>query len=223
MKDLIPTLFVQMFGDPVKNPKRWKAVTLGDVCKKPEYGVTATATNSLIGPKFLRITDIQNGNVDWNKVPYCECSDIDRNKSRLSIGDIVVARIGSTTGKSCLVRDCPEAVFASYLIRLRTNDSLLPEYLFAFMDTKSYWIQINSAKGARLKQGINIPVLINLKFPLPPLSLQQEFAKLVEDIDAERQDRRKAGRNLMNYSTASCSGHLQGNWWHEEILFVKVL
>ncbi|RJQ50429.1 MAG: hypothetical protein C4538_00075 [Nitrospiraceae bacterium] len=186
MKDLIPSLFVRMFGDPATNPKGWEMISLGDVCNKPEYGVTATATNSFIGPKFLRITDIQNGNVDWNKVPYCECSDIDRNKSRLSIRDIVVARIGSTTGKAYLVRDCPDAVFASYLIRLRTNDSLLPEFLFAFMDTKSYWTQINSVKGTRLKQGINIPVLINLKFPLPPLPLQQEFAKLVEGIEAEK-------------------------------------
>lgn len=196
MQDLIPSLFVEMFGDPATNPKGWVVVSLGDICKKPEYGYTASAVNTCIGPKFLRITDIQEGNVDWSNVPFCECSDANRPKYLLKSGDIAVARIGATTGKAFLVKDCPEAVFASYLIRLRTNNNLLPEYLFTFMNTKSYWSQINSAKGSRLKHGINIPVLSNLKIPLPPLPLQQEFAARVEEIEAEKARQAESKKKL---------------------------
>ena len=50
-------------------------------------------------------------------------------------GDIVIARIGATTGKSYFVTKTVHAVFASYLIRIRTKTNLLPEYLYYF--TKS--------------------------------------------------------------------------------------
>ena len=47
----------------------WEKVTLQRCCFRPEYGYTASASEKPIGPKFLRITDIQNGGVDWRKVP----------------------------------------------------------------------------------------------------------------------------------------------------------
>ena len=42
-------------------PAHWRVVRLGEVVEKPQYGYTASATQDPIGPKFLRITDIQNG------------------------------------------------------------------------------------------------------------------------------------------------------------------
>ncbi len=90
---------------------------LGDAAITVDYGVTASAVESPVGPKFLRITDIQNGDVDWNYVPWCETDKKKAMKSKLESGDIVFARTGATTGKSYLIRECPEdSVFASYLI-----------------------------------------------------------------------------------------------------------
>jgi hypothetical protein len=42
----------------------WRWVRLGEVCEKPEYGYTASVEYNEVGPKFLRITDIQSGKVD---------------------------------------------------------------------------------------------------------------------------------------------------------------
>lgn len=55
-------------------PEGWRIERLGDYCYKPDYGYTESATNEPIGPKFLRITDIQDGGVDWNAVPYCKAT-----------------------------------------------------------------------------------------------------------------------------------------------------
>src|ERR1035437_6332158 len=96
----------------------WQTKTLGEV-SQVNYGYTESATLKKIGPKFLRITDLQNGSVSWDEVPYCVCSKDDLRKYLLRSGDIVFARTGATTGKSYQVIDPPEAVFASYLIRLR--------------------------------------------------------------------------------------------------------
>jgi type I restriction enzyme S subunit len=78
-------------------------VRLGDVCKNPQYGFTASAIQIDTGLKLLRITDIQNQKVYWRDVPCCECSEEELKKYKLEKGDIVIARIGATTGKSYLL------------------------------------------------------------------------------------------------------------------------
>ena len=85
-------------------PPDWTIQTLGTVCAKPEYGLTETASSERVGPRFLRITDIQGGEVAWDKVPYCRCSQANLDRYRVQRGDLLVARIGGTTGKTFFVR-----------------------------------------------------------------------------------------------------------------------
>lgn len=58
----------------------WKETTLGDISQDINYGYTASAKQERVGPKFLRITDIANGRLKWDAVPFCEISDNDRKK-----------------------------------------------------------------------------------------------------------------------------------------------
>lgn len=55
-------------------------VSLQDYCNVIQYGYTQSASEKKIGPKFLRITDIQQKPMDWDSVPYCEINkkDLDR-------------------------------------------------------------------------------------------------------------------------------------------------
>jgi len=170
--------------------QNWQAVRLGDYCYKPDYGYTASASIIPIGPKFLRITDIQEGMVDWMSVPYCEYHD-NNIELLLRSGDIVVARIGATSGKAFLVSDCPKAVFASYLIRIRVKPLLDPLYLYFYFQSDSYWQQIERNKGGRLKGGINIPVLQNLVLPLPTPKEQSAIAHLLLTVQQAIQVRRR--------------------------------
>ena len=178
-------------GEPRKQteigeiPESWEVVKLGNYCYKPDYGYTESANDSPVGPKFLRITDIQNDMVNWEKVPYCVCSEETKEKYLLKTGDIVIARIGATTGKAYIVNDCPEAVFASYLIRVRTKDNLLLTFLAQYLRTNNYWKQINQSKGGRLKGGVNIPILSNLVLPLPNPSEQQQIFKTLQACDTK--------------------------------------
>ena len=178
-------------GEPCKQteigeiPESWEVVRLGNYCYKPDYGYTESADDSPVGPKFLRITDIQNDAVNWENVPYCICSEEVKEKYLLKTGDIVIARIGATTGKAYIIDDCPEAIFASYLIRVRTKDNLLPIFLAQYFRTNNYWRQIDQSKGGRLKGGVNIPILSHLVLPLPPLSEQQQIAEILQACDTK--------------------------------------
>ncbi|WP_185963430.1 restriction endonuclease subunit S domain-containing protein [Flavobacterium gawalongense] len=90
---------------------------------KTQYGFTESASSEMIGPKFLRITDVAKNNIDWKNVPYCKISDSDFEKYRLNPGDIVVARTGATAGYGKrLHKNFPDCVFASFLVRLIPNE-----------------------------------------------------------------------------------------------------
>jgi restriction endonuclease S subunit len=164
-------------------PEDWEVVRLGDNIEKPQYGISISATDENTGTRLLRITDIQDEKVDWTLVPFCRCTKDEVEKYQLKEGDILVARIGATTGKSYFIKNVPQSVFGSYLIRIRAKASLDPNYLSYYFQTNIYWFQINLAKGGRLKGGINIPLLENLKIPLPPLPEQREIAEILQTID----------------------------------------
>jgi len=164
-------------------PEDWEVVRLGDNIEKPQYGISISATDENTGIKLLRITDIQEEKVDWTSVPFCKCTKEEIEKYQLKEGDIVIARIGATTGKSYFVKNVPQSVFGSYLIRIRVKNNLNPGYLSYYFQTDIYWFQLNLAKGGKLKGGINIPLIENLKIPRPPLSEQQEIAEILQTID----------------------------------------
>ena len=99
--------------------------TLKNACRNIQYGYTASATEEVADAKFLRITDIQGGVVDWKKVPYCIIDEANKDKYLLDFGDIVVARTGNSTGENFIFESSHEAVFASYLIRFQQTMILI--------------------------------------------------------------------------------------------------
>ena len=172
----------------------YEIVTLDEISEKIDYGLTTSATSSDTGIKFLRITDIQENGVDWQSVPFCECNEKDLKKYSLARGDIVFARTGATTGKSFLIKDTPEkTVFASYLIRVRSNQKLVdPDFLSCFFQTPQYWQQISDSAVGAAQVGVNGSKLAELKLPLPPLTEQKRIASLLARADRLRQLRRTA-------------------------------
>ena len=80
----------------------WIQCTVAEACASINYGLTASASSRSDGPKFLRITDIVSGQIDWNTVPHVEADDDTAAKYRLHDGDIVIARDWGINGCECL-------------------------------------------------------------------------------------------------------------------------
>lgn len=166
---------------------------LAEIATKIDYGLTASANGAQVGPKFLRITDIQDDDVDWDDVPFCEATPKKLAKARIGPGDIVFARTGATTGKSFLINDPPEdAVFASYLIRVRSSERAIPSYLAHFFRSQDYWSQIKNRTRGAAQGGVNATSLGELEIPLPPLEEQRRIAGILDAADALRRRRREA-------------------------------
>ena len=160
----------------------WEVATVQQLCGKPQYGYTESATGERVGPKFLRITDIQDGRVDWATVPYCPCTGVE--KYRLQRGDILFARTGATTGKSYLVADGPEAVFASYLIRICPGKRVLPEFLWWYFQSQDYWAAVETGTDDGNRPNMNGSKLAELEIPFP--TSHNEQRAIVARLDALR-------------------------------------
>ena len=161
----------------------WEEKRLGEI-SKINYGYTEKASFEEIGPKFLRITDIQDNNVAWETVPYCKCKQSDLPKYKLETGDIVFARTGATTGKSYLLDNPPESIFASYLIRLKliSKKDFIPEFVAYYFQTKTYWDKINAGISGSAQGGFNASKLGELIFSFPETLKDQQT--IVQKLDA---------------------------------------
>lgn len=176
--ELLPAALHEFFSSA--ESKGWEVKKIAEVCEHPQYGFTASASRESVGPKFLRITDIQNGGVDWSSVPFCRCVAV--AKYQLRSGDLVFARTGATVGKSFLITDVPDqAVFASYLIRLRAQKSIIPEFLFYFFQSPDYWHQISDGQTG-MQPNVNGTKLAKMKISLPSLAEQKEIVKKLNAI-----------------------------------------
>jgi type I restriction enzyme S subunit len=153
---------------------------LSELAEGTQYGFTASSTQDIEGIKFVRITDLKDGKINWDTVPYCKCDSPDQYI--LENGDILFARTGATTGKTHLVKESPKAVFASYLIRLRPKKNILADYLYYFFQSDIYWKQIIEEKEGSAQPNVNGKKLIKINLPLVPYELQVAISSFLEVV-----------------------------------------
>ena len=174
---------------PFEIPESWAWCRLGNISDNIQYGLSNSAEK--VGTcRFLRITDIQNGGVDWDTVPFTNTNELD--KYLLHINDILFARTGGTVGKSFLVSHLPfDSVFASYLIRVQLTNDISAQYIYWFFNSPTYWEQITCKTVGTGQPNCNGASLRNLLIPLPPLDEQYrilnklaEIRPLIEDYSA---------------------------------------
>ena len=131
-------------------------------------------------------------------------------KYQLLTGDVVFARTGATTGKSFLVDQPPEAVFASYLIRLRlVNGILLPKFVSYFFQTDYYWESIRAGSSGSAQGGFNASKLATLSIPVPSIPEQQRIIGILDEaFEGIATAKADAEKNLRN-ARALFESHLQ--------------
>ncbi|WP_181256669.1 restriction endonuclease subunit S [Merismopedia glauca] len=202
-------------------PKGWCWVNIEDISERIHYGYTASSKNIPTDTKLLRITDIQDNSVNWEAVPFCEISEVERQKYLLTKGDLVFARTGATVGKSFLIEgDIPETVFASYLIRIILFKSIFEKFVYNFFRSESYWEQIHEKQVGTGQPNINSTVLSQIKIPLPPLNEQRRIVAKLDSLLGRtrkaREELEKIGKLCDRYKqavlSAACSGKLTADW-----------
>lgn len=192
----LQSTFIEMFGDPIANPKNFPIKELAEFYINNKDGVKCGPFGSALKKAEL----VDSGVPVWN-MDNIESSGrmvspfrmwIDEEKYRklesyaVLDGDIIISRAG-TVGKMCVARTqgC-KSVISTNLIRLRLGGELLPIYFVSLM------VYCKGRVG-RLKTGpdgafthMGTGVLDTLKFPYPPIDLQHRFATIVESVEQQK-------------------------------------
>ena len=152
------TIILSHFFDKNKDEVRLEKLIEGT-----QYGYNASALEAGQN-KFLRISDITDGVVNWSTVPFCDCSD--EKTYLLKKDDLLIARTGGTTGKSFIIDNPPaKAIYAGYLIRIRANEKSIPTFLNLFLNSYAYWSQVLSLNKGEFRPSVNATKLKELILP----------------------------------------------------------
>jgi type I restriction enzyme S subunit len=178
MNETLEALAQAEFRRMMEEGGDWKAGKLSDLCTT-QYGFTASATDQPVGPKLLRVTDINKRNwVEWDSVPHCQISAEDKPKYALSVGDIVVARMADP-GKAAIVEEEIDAVFASYLVRMKTQSLAHAYYVYGFLKSQDYREYSEGVMSGSVQANMNAKVIVAAELPIPPVSVMEAHLKKV--------------------------------------------
>ena len=163
-------------------PEGWEVKALGELCDKPQYGFTASAKGEPVGPKFLRITDINKRPwIEWENVPHCEIMDEEFSKFRLNVGDILIARMADP-GHGCMIEDDQSSVFASYLIRFRPKLESHSRVLQYWLRSDGYWEMVRGRGAGTTRTSLNARVLSEFSLAVPSEALTEIFTEEVDSL-----------------------------------------
>lgn len=187
--ELIPALFLDMFGDPATNPKGWAVTSLGELIEDgPQNGLYKHSSHYGEGTPILRIDAFYDGQVrDLKALKRVRASPEESAKFRLRPRDIVINRVNSVEylGKSTIVPPLDEVtVFESNMMRFTVNEvRVLPEYVIGLLQTahaKSHFLA--NAKHAINQSSINQQDVRSLVVPMPPIKMQRDFSERIEQV-----------------------------------------
>ncbi|MEZ0539388.1 restriction endonuclease subunit S [Fibrella arboris] len=186
---LAQSLFLDMFGDPVKNEKGWKRTKIRDLVSEVKYGTSKPAEDKGSFP-YLRMNNITyEGHWNFTDLKYINLTKAEEAKYILQKGDLVFNRTNSKelVGKTAVYqRDEPMAI-AGYLIRSRVNEKAKPEYISAYLNSKHGKATLKGmCKNIIGMANINAQELQEIDILQPPLSLQTQFAQLIENIEQQK-------------------------------------
>ena len=167
---------------PFEVPCNWSWERWGNLAFSIMYGYNAPAIEK--GDiRMVRISDIQNNQVNWGSVPFCKIKKTDIDTYLLKPNDILFARTGGTVGKSYIVKSVPHpAIYAGYLIRTRYSQQLCPQFLKYFMESPLYWDELKEGTTATAQPNCNGKKLASMLLPVPPVQEQLRIVSRLEEL-----------------------------------------
>ncbi|MFZ0680265.1 restriction endonuclease subunit S [Candidatus Binatus sp.] len=214
----LPAAFLELFGDPQTNSKGWDMSTIEDVVVFSQYGTSQKSNSDKQGYPVLGMVNITTkGSLDLSTLAYVNLPKDEFQGLALQRGDIIFNRTNSAelVGKTACWNVDMSAVLASYLVRLRLKPEVLPEFFSALLNT-GYFKNLFRDRCKKAVGQSNISPTLLKEFPayIPPLSLQQKFATLVEQVErlraVQREELRQAEHlfaSLLDRSFGATGAH----------------
>ncbi len=186
---LIQSLYLDLFGHPASNSKKWSFGRIGDLLESASYGTSEKASATGEFP-VLRMNNItRTGEIDLTDLKFMDLPTRQRERYLVRAGDVLFNRTNSPdlVGKTAIVRETRPMAYAGYLVRLRVNDKNDPEYLAAFLNTGYAKSMLRGmCKSIIGMANINATEIQAMRIPQTPLDLQREFARRIAAVQRLR-------------------------------------
>lgn len=189
--ELVKSQFVEMFGTFPANEHSWPVGTIRDGVMDVRYGSSRKAAEGNNGQyPYLRMNNITySGELDLSDVKTIDIPDDELDKCSVRRGDVLFNRTNSRelVGKTCVYNRDELMVLAGFVVRVRVNDRLLPEFLSAFMNTDfTKTLLLSMCKAAIGQANINATEFQNIGIYFPPIEHQQEFVQMKAQADKSK-------------------------------------
>ena len=192
-KALMHKLFTEgARGEPQKQseigpiPESWDVHSIGDHCQSSAFGPRFSSKEYRVDGKIvtLRTTDMaDDGSIDYSKAPCANLSYSKFQKHFLEINDIVVSRSG-TCGIAGVFGGFSKPVLpGAFLIRLRMNRTITPEYLRQYINSRKGRERILGIAEGAIQKNISGTRLLSFKIPVPGIEEQKAITGYSELID----------------------------------------
>ncbi len=209
-QQLLQSVFLEMFGDPVRNPMGWEVRKLGELSTKILSGSTPKGGEQVYvkeGITFFRSQNVWKNRIEFSDIAFIdEATHNKMKKSSLKNKDILVTKTGrintenSSLGRAALFLGENNSANINghvYLIRLQENN--IHKFILFILTTNAYRDYIRSVcVGGIDKRQINKHHLEEFPIIYPPLPLQEKFAEIVEQIEKTKQFQQQASQELDN-------------------------
>lgn len=190
---LIKSRFIEMFGDPVLNPKKWNIEKLKTLTSKIGSGATPKGgRESYIseGISLVRSMNVYKGYFEYEGLAHItEDQARELDNVTLQENDVLINITGASVARCCILpKDVLPARVNQHVSILRATEKLNPVYLSNLLitDTEQRVLLGIGGAGGATREAITKIELETLDIPVPPLSLQNDFASFVQQIDKSK-------------------------------------
>lgn len=183
---LIQAIFIDMFGDPATNPKGWRRNALCEITSKITDGEHLNPVFSAAGMPMVMAGNVLDDLVDLRTAKTIDSTlgERFRKKCNPEKGDLLLVSRGATIGRLCSIDFTDRFCLMGSVILIKPDSGLLNnKYLSALLKHPLMWEKLYVVSGSSAQQAIYLKDIKRLSCPLPPLSLQREFARRVTVVD----------------------------------------
>lgn len=196
-KEYLQSVFYEMFGDPVRNNKKFEIKRLNEICDVRD-GTHASPKYFDEGYPLITSKNLTEGNINFSEVNFISKKDFDEvnKRSKVDVGDIIMPMIGTIGNPIIIPRNLQEFAIKNVALIKFTKTNVSNVYIKFLLDS-DYFDHITSGNNrGGTQKFIALGDIRNIPIPLPPLPLQQKFASIVEQVEKLKEKQKKSKEEI---------------------------
>jgi type I restriction enzyme, S subunit len=184
LNQLGQAIFIEMFGDPAKNPKRLQVSTLVEVVSRVTDGEHQTPRRTDGGYKLLSARNVRDGYIDFENVDYVDEEEFTRIAKRCApkSGDILISCSGTIGRVAVVSTQEPFVLVRSAALVVPDETKISPHYLAEYLRTPYMFREMNRAANSSGQPNLFQNQIKRLPVIVPPIWEQMKFATLIAEI-----------------------------------------